>query len=361
MEGHMSWVKIVAINCLVFFLLVLFAEMAARVAWTIRSCFNSKCELSRVANVKILDAQHFASTFRGISRFDGQLGFVPQEGFEAVITERGWTNNKVTISEQGFRANDVQRSKSSSEVLVVGDSFTFGDQVSNHETWPACLERKLGRGVDNAGVFGYGAAQSLKRATLILSKRKYSTLILSVLVGADFERDRLIYRFGFARPAMIRSSDGLKWSEVPDPDRRGTKYNPNPNRRYFALAYERSLLLSSIANRLYPESDISGDNLTVAHPNAADTEEIILFTLREFSQLSVEKKILLLQYSKNLEHAKVIVERKIIERIAKALSLFVVDTIDVLAKEKPAELWNGHHTPYGNEVVCDYLLAKGFR
>ena len=177
MRGRMSWGswgswgKIVGINCLVFLILVLFAEMAARVAWTIRSCFVSKCELSRIADVKILDARHFASTYRGISRFDGQLGFVPQEGFEAVIAERGWANNRVTISEQGFRENDVQRLKSSTEILVVGDSFTFGDQVSNHETWPACLERKLGLGVDNAGVFGYGAAQSLKRATLMLSKR----------------------------------------------------------------------------------------------------------------------------------------------------------------------------------------------
>jgi hypothetical protein len=65
---------------------------------------------------------------------------------------------------------------------VVGDSFTFGDQVSNHETWPACLERKTGTGVANAGVFGYGGAQSVLRARLETGRRTYGLVILSVLV-----------------------------------------------------------------------------------------------------------------------------------------------------------------------------------
>jgi hypothetical protein len=62
-------------------------------------------------------------------------------------------------------------------VLVVGDSFTFGDQVSDDETWPACLEATLHRGVDNGGVFGYGAAQALRRALLKLNEKKYEHLV----------------------------------------------------------------------------------------------------------------------------------------------------------------------------------------
>jgi hypothetical protein len=50
---------------------------------------------------------------------------------------------KVTITNDGFRLNNVEMEPRISEVLVVGDSFTFGDQVSNPETWPACLEKNL--------------------------------------------------------------------------------------------------------------------------------------------------------------------------------------------------------------------------
>jgi hypothetical protein len=67
--------------------------------------------------------------------------------------------------------------------VVVDDSFTFGDQVSDDETWPACLEATLHRGVDNGGVFGYVAAQALRRALLKLNEKKYEHLVLSILVA----------------------------------------------------------------------------------------------------------------------------------------------------------------------------------
>jgi hypothetical protein len=36
-----------------------------------------------------------------------------------------------------------------------------------------CLEATLHRAVDNGGVFGYGAAQALRRALLKLNEKKY--------------------------------------------------------------------------------------------------------------------------------------------------------------------------------------------
>ena len=172
------------------------------------------------------------------------MGYVPREGFDAVIKASGWTNDaKVTITNDGFRLNNVEKESHIAEVLVVGDSFTFGDQVSNPETWPACLEKKLNRGVDNGGVFGYGAAQALKRASLKLSEKNYSSLVLSVVVGSDFERDRLSYRSGFAKPALVRIDDSIGWSAVSDPNQRGTKYNPsNPrNKKDLLLTFMKGL------------------------------------------------------------------------------------------------------------------------
>jgi hypothetical protein len=47
-----------------------------------------------------------------------------------------------------------------------------------------CLEATLHRAVDNGGVFGYGAAQALRRALLKLNEKKYEHLVLSILVAS---------------------------------------------------------------------------------------------------------------------------------------------------------------------------------
>src|SRR5215510_9891704 len=138
-----------------------------------------------------------------MTRFDHRLGYVPREGFNGV---------GVTIRNDGFRLNNLGMVPHVTDVLVVGDSFTFGDGVSNNETWPACLERKLNRGVDNGGVFAYGAAQSLLRASLKLDQKNYSYLVFSVLVDDDFKRDRLSYINGLPKPALVVTNNGIEWS-----------------------------------------------------------------------------------------------------------------------------------------------------
>lgn len=47
------------------------------------------------------------------------------------------------------------------EVIVVGDSYTNGDEVSDSETYPAKLAQALGVSAVNHGVGGYGPTQSL--------------------------------------------------------------------------------------------------------------------------------------------------------------------------------------------------------
>jgi hypothetical protein len=46
-------------------------------------------------------------------------------------------------------------------VLVTGDSYTFGDEAEDHETFPAMLERNLGVRVANLGVGGYDPTQAV--------------------------------------------------------------------------------------------------------------------------------------------------------------------------------------------------------
>jgi hypothetical protein len=341
-----SWTKIVIVNLIVLFFLVLSAELLLRVAKTVRSCLSSRCELSRIASVKVRE-----NPYAGLIRFDSELGYALQEGFDKTINapSRGWPEVKVTITADGFRLSNPNFERKPSDILVVGDSFTFGDQVSNRDTWAACIERKLNRRVDNGGVGGYGAAQALKRAVLQLKKRSYSTLIFSILVGWDFERDRLSYTGGISKPAVIQDANGLGWSEFSNE----MKYFGRV-RDVLDPAYERSLLLSTIIDGLFVER-------TVVHPLAANKNDIIRWTLTEFAKIGVKKKILLLQYGEGAaERPRERLEREMILSIARSLGVTVVDTFDVVNKYDPSKIWNLHHTPYGNQVVCDYLAQTAF-
>jgi hypothetical protein len=129
--------------------------------------------------------------------------------------------------------------------------------------------------------------------------------------------------------------------------------------------YERSALVHLVVTEAFPRIDMAGDNLTEAHPRAADRNAIIEWTLNEFSELEVPKKILLLQYPRNYAKTggrhKVLEERDFIKKAADGLDISVVDTLDELKKHPPKEIWKAHHTPRGNEVVCEYLFEQGIR
>jgi hypothetical protein len=358
----MNWIKLIAINVLVFVSILVLTELVLRVGQTTTSCLNANCNLGPISKLKLYRIAKRAPA-NAIGRFDEQLGQVPKEGFDAVITRDRWDNAKVTITSEGFRDNENKDVVGPSDILVVGDSFTFGAEVSNDKTWPSCLERKLGKGVDNGGVPGYGAALALKRAQQKLSAKDYSTVVLSVLVGFDFLRDRLSYRDGNPRPALIKEGDRIVWSKIADQNKLGTKYNPR-SPGWLAFAYERSALVHLIVTKAFPSIDMTGDSLTEAHPRAADKDAIIEWTLKEFSQLNVPRKILLLQYAKNYAKDQgrhnVSEERDLITKAANGLDITVVDTLDELKKYPVKELWKVHHTPRGNEVVCEYLFEKGF-
>lgn len=139
-------VKIFAINFLVLIFLLISIESLARLYVTFKSCLQDRCDYTSLTHLKVRDSKKFRSEYIGLSRLDPSLGYVPNPGFKGIIDAPGWNHSLVSINKDGFRSNDnhfTGAANSAYRILAVGDSFTFGDQVSNNETWPSCFKENL--------------------------------------------------------------------------------------------------------------------------------------------------------------------------------------------------------------------------
>tara|TARA_A100001388_G_scaffold146877_1_gene109024 strand:+ start:3149 stop:4255 length:1107 start_codon:yes stop_codon:yes gene_type:complete len=360
----MNWIRIISINFIVFLGLLILIEMGLRLAWTGYSCFFGDCDYERLTNIKIYDVNNgFSEKYIGLSEYDNLLGYKPNSGFKGIINAAGWNDKLVTINKKGFRLNDNGFQSNdldfSKKILAIGDSFTFGDQVNNHETWPACVEKKTNLPTSNAGVFGYGSAQAVRRASRILIEENFNTIILSILLYDDFYRDQLIFRSGFPRPAVLNVDGNLIYSKVPDENSRGTKWNPSVPRLFLISIKNRSMLGARIIDSF--RIDLTGMRRTEIHPEAASIDEIISFTIGEFNKIKVNEKFIVLQYGSNdLPNlsSKVSRLKNLVQLFSKENGIKIIDTFNVLKDNLSAGrnmIWQGHHTPYGNMVVCEEI------
>jgi hypothetical protein len=111
-------------------------------------------------------------------------------------------------------------------IAVVGDSFTFGLEVTYDEAWPAQLERLLGDGVQvlNFGVDGYGVDQAYLRYRRDVEAWKPEIVVLG-MIDDDVRRTMCVYAFlcfpgfgmPFGKPRLVADARGLTPLNVPLP------------------------------------------------------------------------------------------------------------------------------------------------
>lgn len=144
--------------------------------------------------------------------YDPRLGHIPAPGYDG--TANVW-KTRVTIDAASLRRNAPgQTTPVPAAVVAVGGSKTFGNGVSDAETWPAQLQGMLGQPVANGGVFGFGIDQSVLRAETLVPEYRPWAVVVSFAYG-DVRRAQLIQSDGIEKPYFEIADGGLVLRNVP--------------------------------------------------------------------------------------------------------------------------------------------------
>jgi len=142
------------------------------------------------------------------------LGHVPSPGFHGI----GSANSRVTIGADGLRSNGGPVDFAGQTILAVGDSYTYGEEVSDTDTWPAYLQRLSGRRVLNGGVSGYGFDQIVLRAEHLVATYRPSVVIVG-FIADDVLRTEMRRLWWRDKPWFTVEGTRLVLKGVPVPDR----------------------------------------------------------------------------------------------------------------------------------------------
>jgi hypothetical protein len=150
--------------------------------------------------------------------YDPTKGWRPQANLRNMEV---FTNKVLNTNSKGLRGTSefsYERTPGKQRILIFGDSFTYGDEVSDEETYSYYLQQLLPNAeIINMGVHGYGHDQMLIFLQEEGIKYKPDIVILG-FVPADMRRNTLRFR-DYAKPRFIveRNTLQLIGSPVPPP------------------------------------------------------------------------------------------------------------------------------------------------
>lgn len=157
--------------------------------------------------------------FYTFDRFDSLTGWRAQSN---VHSQTAFGGHTLTTNAQGFRAGHdfaVAKAANVTRVLLLGDSFTFGDESNDDVIYPSVLQQLLPSAeIMNFGVHGYGHDQMLILLRTEGIQYHPDVVILGFFRG-DVSRNLLGFR-DYAKP-RFRLADGRliqSGTPVPTPD-----------------------------------------------------------------------------------------------------------------------------------------------
>lgn len=129
------------------------------------------------------------------------------------VSRPGYVGDGYRTLAHGIRRNFDETEIRTGEILAVGDSFTEGMEVDDDQSWPAYLEKKIGRPVVNGGVMAYGTDQIILRTEQLLPIVKPKILIVGFLEFDVFRTGHS--HFGSPKPFFTIENGALRYHSPP--------------------------------------------------------------------------------------------------------------------------------------------------
>ena len=130
--------------------------------------------------------------------------------------ELGWDMETTGDRIRGSKLISKEPDKSILRILAVGDSFTFGIDVGEHENFPYLLNQQIPHAeVLNMGVPGYGIDQAYLKYRSFGQSYRPDVIIFGVYVS-DYERSSVTFTF-YAKPKFTVADGQLMLTNQPVP------------------------------------------------------------------------------------------------------------------------------------------------
>jgi hypothetical protein len=153
-----------------------------------------------------------------------QLGPAQFDEFRTQLfdPELGWVFRSDTklISYTKFEADGARTDQATTGkrfAAAYGDSFTFGENVANDQSWPHFLSLTSNYGFRNYGVAGYGPDQALRRFERHLEAGKIPEVAVLGILSENIARAVNVYRHFYITTSgtlnfkPLLSDDGREW------------------------------------------------------------------------------------------------------------------------------------------------------
>jgi len=274
-------------------------------------------------------------------RYDPELGWTPVPSYESA---------DVRTNAQGIRADRevaLEHSPGRKRIVAIGDSYTWGEEVANDETYPVQLEAQLpGSEVLNFGVHGYGVDQVLLRLRADALPYAPDLVVLGFLED-DVDRSVLAFRT-FAKPRFVLEDGALRVTNVAVPTPAQVLATPQELPRCFLCGLARVVVDDALdRTRLRPHEAREKWRVTAA-----------LFGEARRATESAGARFLLAYFPSHLNADPVPVERLAADWARRTGTSFV-DLRDAFAKLSAGEratMYRGvHWSPEGNRLAARLL------